>query len=57
MHKYNFQKNPLKKNQNDETLPNLHKKNAPKKGREKETKGKDQSPSKQTAQKRLATGR
>ncbi len=30
----------------------LHKKKAPKKGREKETKGKDQSPGKQTAQKR-----
>jgi hypothetical protein len=28
----------------------LHKKKAPKKGREKETKGKDQSPGKQTAQ-------
>jgi hypothetical protein len=30
----------------------LHEKKAPKKGREKETKGKDQSPGKQTAQKR-----
>jgi hypothetical protein len=36
----------------DETLPNFKKKKAPKKGREKETKGKDQSPGKQMAQKR-----
>ncbi len=35
----------------------LHKKKAPQKGREKETKGKDQSPGKQTAQKRHATHR
>ncbi len=35
----------------------LYKKKAPKKGREKETRGKDQSPSKQTAQKREATRR
>jgi len=30
---------------------NLHKKKAPKKGREKETRGKDQSPCKQTTEK------
>jgi hypothetical protein len=35
----------------DETLPNFYKKKAPKKGREKETRGKDQIPFKQTAQK------
>jgi hypothetical protein len=35
---------------NDETLP-LYKKKAPKKGGEKETRGLDQSPGKQTAQK------
>jgi hypothetical protein len=36
----------------DETLPNLIKRKHPKKGREKETKGKDQSPGKQTTQTR-----
>jgi len=41
----------------DETLPNFTKKKAPKKGREKETRGKDQSPGMQTAQKRRATPR
>jgi hypothetical protein len=35
----------------------LYKKKAPKKGREKETRGKDQSPGKQIAEKRLATRR
>jgi hypothetical protein len=35
----------------------LHKKKAPKKGREKETNSKDQSPGKQTAQKRHTTRR
>jgi hypothetical protein len=39
----------------DETLPSLRYKKAPKKGREKETKGKDQSPGKQIAQKGPAT--
>jgi hypothetical protein len=33
----------------------LYEKKAPKKAREKETRGKDQSPGKQTAQKRQAT--
>ncbi len=33
--------------QNDETLPNFIKRKHPKKGREKKTRGKDQSPSKQ----------
>jgi len=36
----------------DETLPNLIKRKHPKKGREKKTKGKDQSPSKQATQTR-----
>jgi hypothetical protein len=40
-------KNPVK----------LYKKKAPKKGREKETRGKDQSPGKQKAQKKQATRR
>jgi len=35
----------------------LYKKKAPKKRREKETKGKDKSPGKQTAQKRRAGGK
>jgi hypothetical protein len=35
----------------------LYKKKAPKKGREKETKANDQSPGKQTAEKRRATRR
>ncbi len=39
----------------DETLPNFIKRKHPKKGREKETNGKDQSPGKQIAQKRPAT--
>ncbi len=39
----------------DETRAKLYKKKAPKEVREKETRGKDQSPSKQTAQKRWAT--
>jgi hypothetical protein len=39
----------------DETLPNFVKKKAPKKGREKETRGLYQSPGKQIAQKRWAT--
>ncbi len=39
------------------TLPNFDQKKAPKIRREKETRGKDQSPAKQTAQKRSATKR
>jgi hypothetical protein len=39
---------------NHETLPNFIFKKASKKGREKEAKGKDQSPTKQRAQKRWA---
>jgi len=35
----------------------LYKKKAPKKGREKEKRGQDQSPGKQTAEKRQARGR
>jgi hypothetical protein len=41
---------------NDETLPNFIKRKHPRKG-EKETRDKDQSPGKQIAQKRQATGR
>jgi hypothetical protein len=41
----------------DETLPNFIIKKAPKKAREKETRGKDQSPTKQRAQQRWATRR
>jgi hypothetical protein len=39
----------------DETLPTFIKKKAPKKGREKETRGKDQSQGKQAAKKRQVT--
>jgi hypothetical protein len=46
-----------KRQENDETLLNFVKKKAPKEGREKETRGKDQSSSKQTAQQRRATMR
>jgi hypothetical protein len=42
---------------NDETLLNFVKKKVPKKERKKETRCKDQSPGKQTAQKRPATSR
>ncbi len=41
----------------DDTLPNFRKRKHPKKGREKETKGKDQSPGKQAAEMRWATRR
>ncbi len=41
----------------DENLAKLHKEKAPKKRERKKTSGKDQSPSKQTAQKRWATRR
>jgi hypothetical protein len=41
----------------DETMPNFIKRKHPKKGREKETTSKDQSPSKQAAQMRWATMR
>jgi hypothetical protein len=40
----------------DETLPNFTKNKALKKGREKETRDKDQSPGKQTAQTRQGPG-
>jgi hypothetical protein len=41
----------------DEIVPNFIKRKHPRKGREKETKGKDQSPGKQTTQKRQAARR
>jgi hypothetical protein len=41
----------------DDTPPNFTKRKHPKKGREKETKGKDQSPGKQAAEMRWATRR
>jgi hypothetical protein len=41
----------------DETLPNFIKRNHPRKGEKKKQGGKDQSPGKQTAQKRRATRR
>jgi len=41
----------------DETLPNFIKRKHPRKGERKRTRSKDQSPSKQTAQKRWATRR
>jgi hypothetical protein len=41
----------------DETLPNFRKGKHPRKGEKKETSSKDQSPGKQTAQKRRATRR
>jgi hypothetical protein len=48
----------IQKFDQDETLPNqLYKKKPPKQRREKETRGKDRSPGKQTAQKRPATRR
>jgi len=40
---------------NDETLPNFIRRKRPRQGEEKETRGKDQSPGKQTGQKRRAT--
>jgi hypothetical protein len=49
--------NRLTGNQNDETLPNFIKRKHPKKGREKKTRGKDESPSKHLAQMRRATRR
>jgi hypothetical protein len=52
----NLENFSLKPTANDETLPNLHKNKAPKKGTEKKNED-QQSPGKQTAQKRQATRR